>query len=60
VDVCNTKRYKEIPVLKAGPSVGTAKYGSKFGGSLFEGIPKAREMKAYKTLVLNAQPKAGN
>jgi hypothetical protein len=39
-------RYKEIPVLEAGPSGGTARCESKFEEAYFEGIPKARDMKA--------------
>jgi hypothetical protein len=46
VDVCNTGRYKEIPVLEAGPSGGTARCGSEIEEAYFEGIPKARDMKA--------------
>jgi hypothetical protein len=38
----------------SGPSGGTDSCESKFVEAYFEGIPKARDMKALKTLILNA------
>jgi hypothetical protein len=44
-------RYKEIPVLEAGPSGGAARCESKFKEAYFAGIPKARDMKVLKQWV---------
>jgi hypothetical protein len=45
-DVLSAKRYMTYQVRVVGPSEGTTRFGSKFGEAYFEGIPKAREMKA--------------
>jgi hypothetical protein len=37
-----------------GPSEGTTRCERKFGEAYFEGIPKARDMKILKTLILKA------
>jgi hypothetical protein len=42
-----------------GPSEGTTRCESKFEETYFEGIPKARDMKSLKTLVLKAYLKQG-